>query len=371
MQNNNKPYPYGNTVVVRVGGKEHKDWIQYDIDSDFLVPADAFSFNTGQSASQPLLSDYSGEQCEVLINDHLVMTGIIGHQHEKVTHGSRDISFSGRDLAGLLVDCSAPQLNVQGMSVFEAAKQLVAPWPQIKAILLQSEENPTLDKIDIEPGETAWQALIKIANSVGLHVWLNPDGTLVVGGPDYSRPPVATLCHSRDDQRHNIQSIDIEYDTENRYSEVTFLGQSHGRAANSAKHDLKWTYKDSSMTLYKPRTMVMGDADNLDILRKKAKKQLADWRLNGFTLTITVPDHKTKDGVLWQPGQRVHVIDEEQNIDAIFFLMGRRFTLNRAAGSCTELRLKEDGVWVPEAYPDKSASARQRKGTGKRGSSKS
>lgn len=365
--NHSKPYPYGNTIIVRIGGQEHKDWTQYNIDSDFLIPADGFSFETGQSSTQPTLSNYSGEQCEVLINDQLVLTGIIGNQQERVAHGSRDISFSGRDLAGLLVDCSAPQINVKGMAVLAAAKKLVEPWTKIKTIALKSESNPVLDKIDIEPGETAWQALIKMANSVGLHVWFEPDGTLIIGGPDYSSPPVATLCHSREDARHNIQSIQIEYDTENRYSEVTFLGQSHGRAGNSAKHDLKWVYKDSSMALYKPKTVVVGDAENLDMLRKKAKKQLADWRLDGFTLTITVPDHKTMDGVLWQPGQRVHVIDDEQGIDAIFFLFGRTFSLSRSGGTQTELRLKEDGIWIPEAYPDKSERARKRKGKGKQG----
>ena len=89
---------------------------------------------------------------------------------------------------------------------------------------------------------------------------------------------------------------------------------------------------------------------------------LSDWRLEGFSLTITVADHKTQDGVLWQPGQRVHVIDEDQQIDAIFFLMGRRFFLNRNGGTLTELRLKEDGIWTPDAYVKKSAAARSRKG---------
>ena len=96
---------------------------------------------------------------------------------------------------------------------------------------------------------------------------------------------------------------------------------------------------------------------------------LSDWRLEGFTLTATVGDHKTEAGVLWQPGQRVHVIDEEHGIDAVFFLMGRRFSLSRHGGTQTELRLKEDGVWTPDAYAKKSEQARKRKGK-KKGVSK-
>lgn len=243
MQNNS----YGYAVSVRVGGKEHRHWERYDIDSDFLIPADSFDFVIGRLGPEAAIPDLSGESCEVVIDGQIVMTGIIGSQRHGKSKGSRELSLSGRDLAGFLVDCSAPQLNVKGMTVLDAAKKLAAPWPQIKAVVLKAENNPALDKIDIEPGETVWQALTHIANSVGLHPWLEPDGTLVVGGADYSSPPVATLCWSRTDSRCNIERMDIEWDTDNRFSEVTFLAQSHGRSGDSAKHDLKWVYKDPTI----------------------------------------------------------------------------------------------------------------------------
>lgn len=164
--------------------------------------------------------------------------------------------------------------------------------------------------------------------------------------------------------------MQYEHDTDNRYSEVTFLAQSHARKGNGAKHDLKWVYQDPTMSLHKPKTVVVSDADNLAALQKQAKKMLSDWRLEGFTATVTVGDHKTESGQLWQPGQRVHLIDEEEGIDAIFYLIGRRFVLSRSDGTQTELRLKEDGVWTPDAYPKKSEQARKRKGRKKGTSSK-
>ncbi len=42
--------------------------------------------------------------------------------------------------------------------------------------------------------------------------------------------------------------------------------------------------------------------------------------------------------------------------------MGRRFALSRTGGTITELRLKQDGVWTPDAYVNKSKAARKRKG---------
>ena len=55
-------------------------------------------------------------------------------------------------------------------------------------------------------------------------------------------------------------------------------------------------------------------------------------------------------------------ICEEYDIDAIFFLMGRRFMLSRQGGTQTELRFKQDGIWTPDAYSAKAEKARKRKG---------
>lgn len=132
---------YKNTVAVRMGGKEHRDWLSYDIDSDFLIPADGFDFELGISSAQGQIPDLAGQRCEVLINGETVLTGIIGNQRHDKSKGSRSLRITGRDLACLLVDCSAPQINVKGMTVLDAAKKLVAPWSTyIQKVELKAEK---------------------------------------------------------------------------------------------------------------------------------------------------------------------------------------------------------------------------------------
>lgn len=204
---------------------------------------------------------------------------------------------------------------------------------------------------------------MRCANSAGLHCWFEPNGTLIVGGADYSTPPVATLyVRASDSSRNNFNEASLTFDVSQSYSEVTFLGQKHGRDSDSAKHDFKWVYKNPELQIYKPKTVVLSDVENLEALKKQAKKQISDWQLEAFDLTVTVSDHKTASGQLWQAGQRVHVICEEYEIDAIFFLMGRCFMLSRVGGTQTELRFKQDGIWTPDAYKAKAEQARKRKG---------
>lgn len=354
-------YPYENDIVVEIDGKSHNSWKNYDIDSDFLIPADAFAFDIGVPSDSTVLPDYSGAEVKVRINDTLVMTGIVDTVQHGISKTNRTYRLNGRDKASVLVDCSAPITNVKGLTVLDAVKKIVEPLG-IKQVQLKAEKNPLLDKVDIDVGETAWNAAMRCANSAGLHLWFEPNGVLIVGGADYSTPPVATLCCMKDGSQNNFEQADLSFDVSNRFSEITFLAQSHGKQGQDNKNDLKWVYKDSEMTTYKPKTVVVSDVDNLEALQKWAKKYIADSILEGFTLTIIVPDHKMQDGTLWQPGQRVHVICEEYDIDAIFFLMGRRFTLSRNGGTQTELRFKQDGIWTPDAYSAKAEKARKRKG---------
>lgn len=354
-------YPYENDVVVEIDGKSHNNWKSYDIDSDFLIPADAFAFDIGVPSDSTVLPDYSGAEVKVRINDMLVMTGIVDTVQHGISKTNRTYRLNGRDRASVLVDCSAPITNVKGLTVLDAVKKIVEPLG-IKQVQLKAENNPLLDKVDIDVGETAWSAAMRCANSAGLHLWFEPNGVLIVGGADYSTPPVATLCCMKDGSQNNFEQADLSFDVSNRFSEITFLAQSHGKQGQDNKNDLKWVYNDPEMTTYKPKTVVVSDVDNLEALQKWAKKYIADSILEGFTLTIIVPDHKMQDGTLWQPGQRVHVICEEYDIDAIFFLIGRRFMLSRQGGTQTELRFKQDGIWTPDAYSAKAEKARKRKG---------
>ncbi|MBY6285833.1 phage tail protein, partial [Neisseria subflava] len=94
---------------------------------------------------------------------------------------------------------------------------------------------------------------------------------------------------------------------------------------------------------------------------RKAKKRLADSRLEGLTITAVVQGHRTDDGTLWQPGQRINVLSEPDGIDSVYFLMARTFVGGRGQGTETVLTLKEDGAWVLDADPPK-----KKQGSGKK-----
>ncbi|HDL8234143.1 TPA: phage tail protein [Yersinia enterocolitica] len=374
-------------VSVIVGGKVFSDWSGYGIDSDFLIPADAWSMRLGLPSGIFPKEVVRGAPVQVRVGPDVVMNGRIDRVSRSVSRDQVSLSVTGRDGAAILVDCSAPVFTSRQVSLEEVIAQVVRPLG-IKNIELHAESSIRNDKVTIEPGERAWETLLRACAGRGLWPWFNPDGTLVIGGPDYTAEPVAALIMRRNGEGNNLLSLSDESSIERSYSRLTVLAQSHAHSTNKKKdlgivdvdddsvsvsdeemdtglaetgqHGLQFAVEDPTVNYYRPLVMVMHDADDQEQVRYRARKLMADARLEGYSLIARVQGHRTSNGTLWQPGQRIHVISEPHGIDAVYFLMGREFTGGRPGGKVTTLRLKEDGVWIPDAWPKKKKGRKKR-----------
>ena len=349
-----------NTVTLLINGKTHGQWTNYDIVSDLLTPADDFSVTLGRPVDAKPDTVRAGDKVEVRVGGDTVLSGRIDRVQTVTEKGGKTLTIQGRDDAGVLLDCSAPLFNAQDMDLNQIIEKIVKPLGLAK-IRIDAAKTDKTHKVQIEPGSRAWDALLEYAEANGLWPWLEPDGTLVVGGPDYTAAPVAELVLRANGQNNNIKRLEVNRDMAARYSEVTVLAQSH-----SGKNNIKATAKDESVKLHRPLIVTEPDIDSQTQAQRKAKKRLADSRLEGLTITATVQGHRTDDGTLWQPGQRINVLSEPDGIDAVYFLMARTFTGGRGQPTETVLTLKEDGAWVLDADPPK-----KKQGAGKKDGRKS
>lgn len=387
MPTQNNPATDNAAVSVIINGKAHADWSRYQIDSDFLIPADAWSVSLGLPDGKFPTDVVRGAPVTVKVGADTVMTGRIDSVQRSVARSGVTLSLSGRDGAAILVDCAAPILTARQVGLDDVVAQIVRPLG-ITNIRIEAESAIRSDKISAEPGERAWDMLLRACAGRGLWPWFTPDGTLIIGGPDYTKQPVASLIMRMDGKGNNVLSLSDVSSIDKSFSELTVLAQSHAHSsskkdlaiidvdddsssdsdielstgtAETGQHGMKAVVKDPTVNYYRPQVLVVGDADNKEQINYRARKALADARLSGYSLTAIVHGHRTSDGVLWEPGQRIHVTSEYHGIDAVFFLMGREFSGGRPGGTTTTLRLKEDGVWIPDAYPKKK-KRRKRKG---------
>lgn len=356
-------------IVLTIGGRQHNEWVTYSIDSDLQTPADAWHLQVAiESGKMPEVVK-RGAPVTLRIGDDLVLTGRLDGFKDRVSKRSHTLTLSGRDSAAALVDCSAQIFAAQMLSLEDIAAKIVKPLG-ITKIRIDAVNARMREKVNVEPCDTAWQALQNAAEANGLWPWMEPDGTLVIGGPDYDLPPVATLVLRFDGKGNNVEELERNDEVARSYSEVTVLSQTHTTSTHSARPNVRAVYKDEAVTWYRPLIVVDHEVETTQQAKDRAHKIMQDSRLKGFSLTASVMGHRIDapgeagDGLLWQAGQRVRVVSESHEIDDVFFLMGRNFSGGRNQPTLTRLTLKEDAMWIIEAHPHKRRHRRGRNGIG-------
>lgn len=339
-------------VELLVGGQAHAGWHRYEIDSNLLLAADAWSVSLSAHEVTVPATVRPGAAVQVRVGGETVLDGLIDDVEHEVGRSTHRLALSGRDGAGVLVDCSAPILTQQQMTLQQIMDKVVKPLG-VKRWRVDAGRELTRDRVSTEPGDTAWDMLQRAAEANGLWPWFEPDGTLVVGGPDYSTEPVGTLTLRRDGRGNNVLSLAELRSLAERYSQVTVLGQSSAIGQRDGRHNVKAVLTDDGVTGTRPRVVTDHEATNEEIAKARGSKLISDGRLRGYELRATVVGHRAPNGALWSAGQRVRVVSEPHGLDGVYFLIARRIACDRNRGPTTELTLKEDGVWVLYAHPSK------------------
>lgn len=366
----------GDKVSLIIDGHEHRDWETAEVDSDLLTPADAWRVSLGLPDAK--LPAYLAPWAPVTlaVGGRVVMRGRIDTVESSVGFGEHTLALTGRDLAAVLVDCSAPVFTAHQCSLAEIVAKMVRPLGITN--IRVSAGAATHDKISVDPGITVWDALQRVCEQNGCWPYMDPDGTLTIGGPDYSdatNPAVGQLTLRATGQDggkgNNVLRLALRRGIHERYSQVTVLGQAHGGAFTPGAHNIKATAKDSAANFGRPKIVVEADCDNVGHAQRRARKIVADGKLAAFEIHATVAGYRVLGAVsstggapLWTPGQRVRVLSEPHNLSGVYYLMRRTFLCSRSAGHTTELVLKPDALWQPDVGHHKRHKFKAKAGVG-------
>lgn len=336
-------------ISLLIGGRAHQEWESYRIDSDLLTPADDWSMTVSFTDSLGLPEFiFEGAPVSLMLGDDTLLAGMIDSVDDVAEKRSHYVELYGRDRASLLLDCSAPILSMQLATLEQIIAKAVKPLGIQKIEYRATPAAPRL-KVHTEPGQSAWEWLQAACEANQVWPWMAPDGTLVIGRPDYTTAPVADFIMRRNGEGNNVKRIQRMRSLQDSFSEITVLGQSAGDG-DVGHNAIKGTAKDDTVPLYRPRTVVDGNCESDELALHRANKLMADSRMHRDRLTVSLAGHrvetKTGAGAPWAPGMRVHVLSEPHNVDAVYFVIRRTFTRSRSAGPGTELHLVPDGTWL-------------------------
>lgn len=341
-------------MTLHIAGSLCSTWDDLSVDSDIGVPADAFSFSWF-GAGTDLLPEHiqAGASCHVKCNGITVLTGILDRIGQTVGRLGITTNLSGRDLAGQLIDCSAPIDAAANLSLSELIKRYVTGGDLASLpITIGRVQNDWLKgKTGVDIGESVWDVLSAAAQASGQYVWLSADGALMIGNPfDVPQPPNMPklyLCTDSRNSYNNVLSADYRHDISNAFSSIQIVGQ------NAKGKNFKATATDHQLLLKRHRIMSDSRSDSQVEAEKFAAKAMSDAKLDATDLILTMSGWTFK-GLPWATGWQVsfdsNVIPRAEGYWVIY---GRTMQLSRANEMTTELRLKRREDWMqPVKYAD-------------------
>lgn len=341
-------------MALHIDGVVCSTWDDLSVDSDIGVPADAFSFSWFD-AEQDVLPDYvkAGSSCRVTCNGETVLTGILDAISQRVGRSGLMTNLSGRDLAGQLLDCSAPIDSAANLSLSELLKRYVTggDLASLPITIGNVESDWLKGKTGVDIGESVWDVLTAAAQASGQYLWLSADGALMIGNPfDVPQPSDKPRFYLYNDERrtqNNVLDADYQIDVSNVFSSMEIVGQ------NEQGKNFKATVTTDRVGLKRHRVISDSRSDNQAEAERFAQKALYDALLDSSDLTLPVSGW-THQGQAWRTGWEVSF---DSNVlpraSGDWVIYGRTLLLSRNNAKTAELRLKRREDWMqPVKYAD-------------------
>lgn len=339
-------------IKMVVGDSEFTKWQRYEIESDLLKPADAFSLTAPNNDAEMAGVVAPGDVVKILVDGEPQMIGHVDDVNYSCTpEQGAQVEVVGRDLFLFLVDCSAPLLSLRKKTLLQLAEQLAEEWIFDWSGPVTSQQ---ISRIKIEPGETVLDVLLRFAAKEKLLIWIDPDGEGQIGRPNYTQSISYRLClyaGSNPDRRHNnIRQQSVSESWRGRYSTVTVYGTTGNTAANYGKSSRKKAIAlDADIDPERPLIITDGDVKTLQQAQDRANEEVARRKFEGTTLTYTASGHygTLPDGTrnLFQADTLADVHDELSDHHGTYYMTRRQFRLDED-GPTTELELHPKGLWL-------------------------
>lgn len=375
-------------IALLINGKEFKGWDRWEVESDILQPADAFSLSVPNMSAEQTGYLIPNVAFKLVLDGRLVMRGYVDDVVHTTTASESRIEVTGRDDFGNLVDCSAQPGTHRKIDLVTLARALTSVW-SMDWTVQPGLTLPTHSKVKVEPGDTVMDVIARLAKKDNLLVWFTSSGTATIGRPDYSQEVAHKLRLYTPDSglqaENNIVSSRVRFSYQDRFSTYTVAGSGANDATNYGRSSLRKAVKpdvdftgrklsDQSWNFYPtrpvkprqvlkitqadtevtvPRPLIIPDGDiktiqqatdrcELERSRRAFDSTVLEYNVRGHYGT---PQKAGGNEVMYDADQRAEVVDYPGGVNGIWYITKRRFKLD-SNGPSTDLTLHPDGVWL-------------------------
>ena len=278
----------------------------------------------------------------------LVLTGMI--DSISISSGDdRTVSISGRSKTGVLVDCSAEPKAFKKARLASIATDVCSPFGIDVNVSgsLTKDQKSEIGNFRIEVGETAWQALERLARMKGILITDTAAGelNLTTSGTAHSG---VKLCHPG-----NIRTAELSVNGTTRFGEYVVFGQGKARSGSNP-HNLSGTAGDGTIPINGKvrvsRIQAEEGVDTKDECQMRAEYQAARMMGKSITYTASVAGWTKPDKKPWVPNELVDIEDEICGVSCMLLCTAVDFK-HDSQGPFTSLSLAPAAAFLPDS-PD-------------------
>ncbi len=342
-------------VQLKVNAAAYGGWKSVRIQRGIEQLAGAFQLGVserwfGQAAPRRILP---GDKCELSIDGEAVITGWVDDLRIDYDEHSHNVSVSGRDATGDLVDCSAIKGSGQfkGRTIGQIATDLCKPFGVAAKMAEGMDVGKAFTSFAIQEGETVFEALERMARIRAMLLTSDGLGGLLITRAGTER------CPTQLKNGVNIKAAAAVLDHRDRFQEYLVKAQAPATDywSGAAAAHVRGSAKDPAIKRYRPQIVVgESQADGL------SAKDRAIWQskmraARSLNVTVRVEGWKHAEG-LWTPNTVVHITDDWLQLDHDLLIKTVTFTQDDREGTVAELALTD-----PHAY--KLLPLKESKGT--------
>jgi prophage tail gpP-like protein len=327
------------TVVVE--GRKFQSWKSVWVQHRWAEAYPLFRFTSADIEQVPAdwqkLQFKPGDEAAIYLGNELAITGVIVTRQTAYSKDAKGIQFQGIGVTWYAARASVIHKtgNFDNKSFMQIAEEVLAPTG-IKIIPIGNVNAEPFVKCQVEPGETIWNFLERLARPRGIVMGSDKDGNFLAID-DHTMPISASLVEGV-----NIISCQAVISIENIFTDYIIRGQTAASdTQNMAAASEQEAHYPGTAKRYSP---VLTPAEqpvwSIGELQERAKNE-SIWHEGTIIEATIVVQGWMRPGThqLWRAGDDVSVKSPMAMLDMVLKIRTITFTQDRNQGTLTALEL--------------------------------
>ena len=351
-------------IELEVNGTSYTNFTRAGVSLALDTMANDFSFETVMPAGEQLPRK-GGDECSVIVDGELVLTGGIENITGRYTAEQHSISVTGRDRTKDFIDSSISAIDdmrapITLKQIIEKVVAHIGSDLSVVDLAALSSFNKAEDIVTPQPGENAFQFVEGYAQKRQVLLTSNAAGDIVITNSK-ATPSGGVLQNELKSTTNNILESSWSYMTGNLFNKYIQKGQLDPVALNigastSAEGVISQLGETTDTGVRAGRQLVMLAAKGFS---KEQLQTRAEWskkirQARSVAYSCTVQGFRNSAGNLWTTNTLVSIFDVFADIDRDLLLNSIQFMYSTQTGSTTLLGFVEAGAY--ELQPLESVS---------------